>query len=103
MRFECVTQRMKGVSGGESNIYLFNRELYSISRDKPSWKRISNKQNVRGCGGKSVIQAALTLFSTPESRELHQVQKGSNKDFPGGPMVNTQHFKGKGHGFDPWS
>ena len=22
MRFECVTQRMKGVSGGESNIYL---------------------------------------------------------------------------------
>ena len=30
------------------------------------------------------------------------VQMGDSWDFPGGPVVKTPHFHGRGHGFDPW-
>ena len=95
VRFEYVTQGMKGVSGDELNIYLLTGNCIQYPVINHPGKRILNK--------KSVIQPALTLFPIPQSRELYQAQKGSNKDFPGGPMVNTQHFEGRGHGFDPWS
>ena len=67
---------------------------------QPLWKTVRRfRKNIET---ELPCDPAIPLLGIYLKKMKTLIQKGTCRDFPGGPVVKTLRFPCRGHGFDPW-
>ena len=76
---------------------------YFLEEWRTAWQNAHLKVRWISQSTRGWVSFLLLLDAAYPSREHFEFKNSAYGEFPGGPVVRTQHFHCRGPGFDPWS